>query len=448
MKRLFSAIMIIAIISLMAGCSSGDSSVETTQAVAQESVQETSPAAAEQGETSGEEQTITIWRPQNTEEIEAWWTQMLDSFNEQYKGQYKAVQETFPKSGSDSYSEKVNTAVIAGNLPDLLLVDGPDVAGYAQNGILVPLDAFVSEEDKADMLDSCVKQGSYNGSLYSVALWESSVGIYYNEDILTEAGIEVPKTQEEAWTWDELYDVASQLNKEGQFGITLNTNQSQITYYYSPLIEQLGSCLINPEGSQTDGYINSPESVEVANFIKKFYDNGIANIEPTSTEFADGGSALWLATSYQISMLTAQYPDLKWGVTYYPVSNDGKAATPTGSWTVGMSSNAKDQAAAYVLLDFMTNTEANLTGSPASGYLPARYSSTEQLTQYREEPYRVFMEQLETNGAPRPRTAVWTTLNASYNSAISDIVLGSDPQEKLDEIANIIDEEYNMNYAK
>lgn len=445
MKKILST-MTLALMLTTAACSGG-------APAAQSQVSETAASQAQQTEPAKtaspqDELTITIWRPQNTEAIEAWWTDMLDSFNDQYKGRFKAVQETFPKSGSDSYSEKINTAVIANNLPDLILVDGPNVASYAQNEILVPLDEFITEENKKDMLESCVKQGSYNDSLYAVALWESSVGIYYNEEMLKEAGIEAPKTQEEAWTWDELFETAKALKKDGRFGITLNTNQSQITYYYSPLLEQAGSCLMNPEGTKSDGYINSQESVEAAEFIKKFYDDGVANIEPTSTEFPDGGSALWLATSYQISLLESQYPDLKWGVTYYPVSNDRKEATPTGSWTVGMTNQAKDKAAAFTLLDFMTNKEANLTGCPASGYLPPRYSSTEALAGYKEEPYRVFMEQLENNGAPRPRTAVWATVNASYNSAISDIVLGSDAQEKLNEISKIIDEEYKMNYGE
>lgn len=445
MRRRLYAIAAVLSAGLLAACNSSNQPTAGTQSAQTVSGQEKQNNEAAAG---GKAEKITIWRPQNTQEIEAWWTDMLDAFNKEYQGKYEAVQETFPKSGSDSYSEKINTAVIADNLPDLMLVDGPNVSSYAQNEILVPLDEFVTEEDKKDMLDSCLKQGTVDGKLYAVALWESSVGIYYNKEMLEEAGIQVPATQDQAWTWDELYETAKQLKKEKQFGITLNTNQSQITYYYSPLLEQLGSCLTNPEGTKTDGYLNSEESVETAEFIKRFYEDGTANIEPTSTEFADGGSALWLATSYQISMLQNQYPDLKWGVTYYPVSNDRKEATPTGSWTIGMTKSAEDREGAYALLNYMTNKEANLSGSPASGYLPARYSSTEELTQYREEPYRVFMEQLENNGAPRPRTAVWTTLNSTYNSAISDIILGSDPKKKLDEAARAVDQEYEMNFAE
>ena len=37
------------------------------------------------------------------------------------------------------YSDKINASVMAGGLPDVLTVDGPNVAAYASNGIIQPL---------------------------------------------------------------------------------------------------------------------------------------------------------------------------------------------------------------------------------------------------------------------------------------------------------------------
>lgn len=391
---------------------------------------------------------IVIWRPQNTAAIEAWWTEMLDSFNKKYEGKYIATQQTFPKGGAQGYEDKINTAVIANNLPDLILVDGPAVASYAEAGIIIPLDGLVSQESINDLLDSTYKQGSYNGSIYTLPLWESSVAIYYNKDMLAEAGIEVPKTADEAWTWDEFLEVAQKLTTNEHFGVTLHTNSGQISYYYSPMLVQNGTDMISPDGSTTAGYLDSTKTVEFLEWLKKFYDTKAANIEPSPTEFFDGKSAMLFSTCYQISTLQSKYPDLNWGVTYYPVSNDGVAGTPTGSWTVGMTSNAKDKEAANALLDFMTNTEANMTGCPASGYLPPRKSSQAALVQYQEEPYRIFMEQLANNGKPRPRTPVWTVLNPTFNTVVMDVITGSDPATKLADAVKKVDEDYKMNYAK
>ena len=335
--------------------------------------------------------TITVWRPQNTAEIEKWWSDMLEAFNEKYQGVYQAEQVTFPKGGSQGYEDKINTAVIAGSLPDVILVDGPAVATYAEAGIIIPLDDMISEESKADLLDSTLKQGSYDGKLYTLPLWESSVGIYYNKDMLAEAGIEVPETLQDAWTWDEFYEVAKALTTPEHYGCTMHTNSGQIAYYYSPMLVQNGTDLISADGSTTKGYLDSEKTVEFLNWLKRLYDEKIVNIEPTPTEFFDGKSAMLFSTCYQIATLQSTYPDLNWGVTYYPVSNDGVAGTPTGSWTVGITNKASDPEAAFVFADYMTNTEANMSGCPASGYLPPRKSSSEALTAYQEEPYRKFM---------------------------------------------------------
>ena len=45
---------------------------------------------------------------------------------------------------------------------------------------------------KRRISESILEQGTYNDKLYALGVMESSVGLYYNKDILEEAGIEVP----------------------------------------------------------------------------------------------------------------------------------------------------------------------------------------------------------------------------------------------------------------
>ena len=90
---------------------------------------------------------------------------------------------------------------MSGDLPDVLTVDGPNIAAYAENGIIQPL-AEVSEKDKSEYLESIIEQGTYNDKLYALGAMESSVGLYYNKDILKEAGVEVPDA-DHPWTFSE-----------------------------------------------------------------------------------------------------------------------------------------------------------------------------------------------------------------------------------------------------
>ena len=64
----------------------------------------------------------------------------VDSFNEKYNGKYFADIEFIPRNDSGGgYSDKVNSSVLSGGLPDVLTLDGPNVAAYAENGIIQPL---------------------------------------------------------------------------------------------------------------------------------------------------------------------------------------------------------------------------------------------------------------------------------------------------------------------
>ena len=106
----------------------------------------------------------------------------VESFNEAYDGKYFADIEFVPRNDSGGgYSDKVNASVMAGGLPDVLTVDGPNVAAYASNGIIQPL-AELTEEERSEYLPSIIEQ----------------------------AGIDIPDA-DDPWTWSEFLDILAEL---------------------------------------------------------------------------------------------------------------------------------------------------------------------------------------------------------------------------------------------
>lgn len=157
------------------------------------------------------EEYLSIWvhSIEETPEGEAY-RQAVYSFNETYNGKYFADVEFIPRNDSGGgYSDKINASVLSGDLPDVLTVDGPNIAAYAANGIIQPL-APLSDEERAAYLDSILEQGTYNDQLYALGAMESSVGLYYNKDIISEAGIEIPDP-DDPWTFTEFLEILEQL---------------------------------------------------------------------------------------------------------------------------------------------------------------------------------------------------------------------------------------------
>ncbi|MEW6046102.1 MAG: extracellular solute-binding protein, partial [Bacillota bacterium] len=112
-----------------------------------------------------------------------------------------------------SYNDQVNAAALAGQLPDLLDFDGPFMANYVWSGYLRPLDPFISDELRADLLPSIVAQGTYppDGKIYALGTFDSGLAIWANKAYLQRAGVRIPRGVEDAWTRQEFEDALAKL---------------------------------------------------------------------------------------------------------------------------------------------------------------------------------------------------------------------------------------------
>ena len=99
------------------------------------------PAPGEAAGYDEGEQYLSIWVHSIEETTEGQcYKEAVESFNEAYDGTYFADIEFIPRNDSGGgYSDKINASVMSGGLPDVLTVDGPNIAAYAENGIIKPL---------------------------------------------------------------------------------------------------------------------------------------------------------------------------------------------------------------------------------------------------------------------------------------------------------------------
>ena len=63
---------------------------------------------------------------------------------------------------------------------------------------LQPIDGFVPKELKDDFLPSIIAQGTYNGHLYTLGIYDSGLAIYANRKYLAAAGVRIP-TVDQPW---------------------------------------------------------------------------------------------------------------------------------------------------------------------------------------------------------------------------------------------------------
>ncbi len=391
---------------------------------------------------------ISMWvhTIEDTPEGQAY-LESVKSFNDAYDGTYFADVEFIPRNDSGGgYSDKINASVMSGDLPDVITVDGPNVAAYAANNIIQPL-AELSDDERSVYLDSILDQGTYDDKLYALGAMESSVGLYYNKEILEEAGITVPAAND-PWTWTEFTEILEQLKpimdeKNGYpLDMTFPVGESSI-YYYAPFIWSNGGDLVSEDGLTVDGVFNSSENVETMQYFRSLVDNQYMSQAPIEKLFESGRAAFKFDGAWEVNTIYESYPDIELGVAPYVVSDnwDGGRYTPTGSWAYAATSNASDIEAATELVKWMSGTESGVRLFENTKSMPSTYAAYEQITLFEEdENYKTLYEQLRDYGHPRPKTPVYPQVSTSFQQALESVGLsGKDAQDELDKSVERID---------
>ena len=387
------------------------------------------------------EQYLSIWvhSIEDTDEGRVY-RDAVDRFNAAYDGKYFADIEFVPRNDSGGgYSDKINASVMSGMLPDVLTVDGPNIAAYAANGIIQPL-APLSEEERGAYLTSILAQGTYNDALYALGVMESSVGLYYNRDLLAEAGIEVPPA-DDPWTWSEFAALLEQLKPMMQarggypLDMTFPVGETSI-YFYAPFVWSNGGDLVSEDGLAVEGVFNAPENVETMQMFRSFVENGYMSETPIDKLFESGRAAFKFDGAWEVNTVYTSYPDLNLGVAPYVVSDDwnGGRYTPTGSWAFAASTGAEDIEAATELVKYMSGVESGVQMWEKTKTFPSTYEAFAQFDVFStDDNYRALYEQLSEYGHPRPITPVYPQVSTSFQQVLESVALGGkDAQTELD----------------
>ena len=416
------------------------------------------PAMAESGDVVN----LTVWSPTDREAVEAWWVEKLAEWNEEHP-EIQVSREAIDRSDSYAYDNKIATAVTSNDLPSIFYVDGPQVSYYAANGIIVPITEYFSEEDLADIVPSTVAQCTYDGELYAMSATESGVAFYYNKDMLKEAGIDTDdldsRTLENPVTWEEMADIAEKCTTDEHVGAHIIMDHGEgLPYALEPMYISKGMDYISEDGKTAEGYVDSEEAVETTAYLADLIAKGYANVDPIQDEFLNGACATMIGGSWEVATLEAN-ATFDWGVTYYPVSDTGKAVSPCGDWSAAISRDCENVEAAGEFLQWLMSTDNVATYAAAIAKPATRNSAyeNEAMADYADGPRALFVEQLNNTAVPRPRTPSYATFSANYAEAMTNIFSDAATngevdvdyiQDELTNVAELFTEDYETYYAE
>lgn len=320
--------------------------------------------------------TITYWQYDYATRVDA-----MNQLIEQFEAENPDIivqQETFPY---DAYPARVAAALAAGEGPDVVQLFYGWLPAWAPAGYVEPLPAeHFNPEEIASTFAPLVDAAKFQGDYYGLPTAVRSLALFYNADMLAEAGYDAPPA-----TWAEFIEIAKALTVQNgprfsQIGFGVAPNGQDHHLVRTVLNRQFG---VTP---YDDDYTTVQYGGEAGAEALKFYTDmitdeqiGVIEFVPGANGYRDGfrlqeNIAMIIDGSFAIGDMNQA--EFNWGVAELPVLEEGGVQSNYASFFMnGLSPNAfTDEAtleASSRFLKFVTSDEAQLLWLDVVGELPA-----------------------------------------------------------------------------
>ena len=376
---------------------------------------------------------------------EALVNQMVDEFNAS-QSDWKVVIETFPQL---AYNDAVGAAALAGELPDILDVDGPVMPNWAWAGYMQPLG--IDEAKLEGFLPGPI--GRWNGEVYSVGLWDAAVAMTTRRSTLENNGIRVPSL-DAPWSLEEFNGALATLAATGDFEYPLDLGMAWAgewyPYAFSPLLQSFGGDIVDRSTYQTaEGALNGDEAIAFGEWWQSLFENNYA--PGTSQDAADRETGLiqgkyamsWNGNWAALPVVEAFGDD----ALFLPAPDFGNGSTiGAASWQFGISGSSEHPDGARAFIEFALQDRWFSAFSDGTGLIPVTSTAAADTANYKPGgALEVFYGLSEAQALVRPVTPGYIVQAKVFEKALADIANGADVADTLDAAVDEINEDIEAN---
>ncbi len=197
---------------------------------------ESEPAETET-EGATEKKQVVLWHSNVSPEVEPF-EKMLAEFNAQ-SDTVEVVTEWVPR---EEQTKQLTIGNMAGELPDMVYVDNPEVINYGEMGVFQDISGLYDEWEDNQLLDLIQNSCVYDGKMYGVPYICNNLALFYNKDMLAEAGVEPPTT------WDELVEAAKATTKDNVYGLAYSAIKKCRVHFPVHAVPMVGRRRLDRDG--------------------------------------------------------------------------------------------------------------------------------------------------------------------------------------------------------
>ncbi|MBB6733986.1 ABC transporter substrate-binding protein [Cohnella sp. CBP 2801] len=334
---------------------------------------------------------------------------------------------------SNEYYARLGTALSFGSGPDVAVVHADRLSPFVKAKRILPLDGPAAQAGFRfdEIEDANLRTVRFDGQYYAVPLDTHFHMLYYNKDILAQAGLlnEDGTPQLGKGTAEEFVQFLQRIRDRVPEVQPIAVNTPYFHESFLDLYDEAGGELLSPDGKTAT--IHNDKAVRVLTFYRKLFAEGLSDLgdmTPWDT-FDSGRAGLWFGGVWEAGHYLSN-PSLNVGIAPLPPLF-GSSAHWGSSHTLVIPAYATDkkQQAAMAFIRYFSETGSSLWGE--AGHVPAN-KAVVQSRDYLQLPYRPLFLESRATVKPAPKTDKYAALLTSLSEDLQSIVRnGTDPDAGL-----------------
>ncbi|MEK3885506.1 ABC transporter substrate-binding protein [Paenibacillus sp. PL2-23] len=410
MKKTMKMMVVIVLVAVLAACGGNNNNAAGNNEA--NGSNKPSNDASQETKITPEEVEFWVYEPETQERKD-----VLVNLIAQYEEQSgHTINTTFiPK---DDFNTKLNSSIVAGQNPDVSYLDQPLVPKFAEDGVLLELEAYANGENginKEEFYQGALGTVTVGGKLYGLPLNQTTVALFYNKDLM-------PTPPQ---TWEEWVQASSEIYKANEIAAFEGLGTGGWGAWLLPaLVHSGGGTMVNDE--ETAATFGSEQGIAAVELVNQLLEYSDKAVRESNNAFGNGLIATKISGPWEMGGFKSNFPDLNYGVALIPHAEGQQSYSNIGGDDLVIYENTKAPEAAWDFIKFLTNDQNSILMADVTGNFPVRLAAAQDPKFSNDPDLSVFLKQMETAVA-RPTITEWLKINDEIiGKALEKVFIGEE----------------------
>lgn len=357
---------------------------------------------------------LTLWHYWENGRMQAALRKLVNEYNES-QDQVEIRMKYIP---DEDYKKQLALSMADDLMPDLAIVD---VSNFQYFHAMRPFVDLTDEiEGIEDMTPEAKEACLADGRMMGMPIGVNCSVLYYNKELLSEVGAEVPRTV------DDIVDIADQFTGREEFGFVVSAVQSEENIYsFLPMLWASGGDIDS---------LNSPQSRKAFGMLRNMAESGAMSRQAINLNagdlvkrFAQENIVMLSTTSVMIDTIREMNPELDFDFTL-PEDESGNKFSVLGGEIFAVP-DGENQEEAIEFLRFLNQGERMRDFESECGYLSVRRDVLE--TQYADDPLKKKEKDAFEHCRAREYSEQWPRIAEVFTETVEAEIIGAEDEQVI-----------------